>query len=450
MTWDKRTHRAVTLARLKLSAPEVVYQALEDYGENACTGRFSWETDEGLELALEARGDPLINLGLARNASSDELLRRLYTRAREGSGDLQYDQAIRRACLGNRVASAMLFSSRPAGLIDDELRRLAVEGDREEIRVLMQNPSAGGVLRDAYSRKGPFDGIADDRWLWLAEASARNPRLNIDDSDVHGPDMLAWDIHKAILGMLQGAPATKDWLRALYYLLIGLDKDSVSVPGVGEVAQILHRWAGVRVPKMLGTDEREDEEGLYTEFSFAAEFRCLVAALYGRTLKEKSFEIQGRPDHEDLASRCAYYGNAQLTPDQVLKGFERDGNAFCFAALFNNGVLLDRKSRTTLEPLLRGELLLRLYGERCAQLANKWRWFDPKPVSEDLEEALDHSRGGVEDQSGRDSELLAKLAREVAGVKLQLDRGVARQIKGLIMVTTWGLIAIGVLILFRH
>lgn len=181
MQWDKETPQAITVARLKHSAPEVVYAALEAYGAHASANRFIADTNEAMELALEARAHPLIDLGLARNASSTELLQRLYARALAGTGDAEQDLAVRLGCLGNKVAPGMLYSWRTAAVSEDELRRIALEGTFDELKILMQNPSAGGILRDVYGRKSAFEGIPEERWMALVQASTRNPRLNIDE-----------------------------------------------------------------------------------------------------------------------------------------------------------------------------------------------------------------------------------------------------------------------------
>jgi hypothetical protein len=86
------THRLITKARLELSSPEVVYDALEEYGKHVLEGKRFGENDKDLERALANRNSPLIDLGLAKNASSHELVAELYTRSLEGSGDPDYDK----------------------------------------------------------------------------------------------------------------------------------------------------------------------------------------------------------------------------------------------------------------------------------------------------------------------------------------------------------------------
>lgn len=428
-------HRAIRLARLKLSAPSEVYEALEAYGANAWTGGpISRDTDEKLELALEARGDPLINLGLAKNADGTALVQRLYSRARDGSGDAQYNKAVRLACLGNMVAGNWLFASRRAGLDHGEERRLALEGEDDEIKVWMQNPRAGAVLRDVYSRNAPFDSLPEDRWMFLVEASTGNPRLTLDESNNDNPDLLAWDIQKAVFRLLLEAPTNAEWLQTLYFLLLHLNKDSVTTPGDGDLTKVLERWAGVKVPQLFSS-EAEEQVGPYTDLTFAEEFRCLLASLYGRTFEQKVFVVQGALDDPDLARRCAYYGNAALNTEQIQEAFERDGKALCFAAINNDRIMLESKSRAALECLLGGDFL-RMYEWRCKELAKKWQWFNPNLFSKDL---------GDEAETPSAAETTAK---EVAELKFAV-MGLKVQLSSLSTITAWGLIVIGALLVWN-
>ena len=89
MACDKDEPRAITLARLKVSAPELVCDELKAYNEQyhgeeliGHGGGF-----EELELALQARNHPLIDLALARYGVIDAVVGALYTKALAGTGD---------------------------------------------------------------------------------------------------------------------------------------------------------------------------------------------------------------------------------------------------------------------------------------------------------------------------------------------------------------------------
>ena len=105
MNWDTETHPSITLARLMVSAPEVVYAELQSYGEHARSQSFGSGDDE-LERSLLGRNDPLIDLGLALYAANREIVGGLYSRALEGTGAPAHDKGVRLACLSNRSLGA--------------------------------------------------------------------------------------------------------------------------------------------------------------------------------------------------------------------------------------------------------------------------------------------------------------------------------------------------------
>jgi hypothetical protein len=216
MAWDVTTPETVTRNRLRFSPPEHVYAALEDYGAYSIKERF-FSGDPALEQALLDREDRLIDLGLARyGLSYDAVVPRLYKRAMDGSGDGDFDRAIRLSCLANPRIGAVLNSKM---LIDaetpekNELHRMAVEGDGEELTILMHNRGARYLLQTVYGRLAPLQDIPLDRWQMLVRYSAGNPGLNWDDTNNSGPDLIAWDLKKALRGLLGTAPTTSDWVR---------------------------------------------------------------------------------------------------------------------------------------------------------------------------------------------------------------------------------------------
>jgi hypothetical protein len=383
--WSDDSHPAITRARLKVLAPELVYSELKAYGQRTLDGPRLLGGDEELERALFERKDPLVNLGLAEYASKADIVGSLYERAQKGTGDAMYDRGMRLACLSNRIVPFLTFRESNVAIDSDELRRLALEGDGDELICLMKNPSAGGLLRDAYGRANSFADIPIDRLNSLVRASIGNPRLNIDESNYDGPDVMCMDIRKSLFGLLQFVPVTAEWVNALHPLLMGLNPSRAMWPAVGETAALLERWAPLKIPQMFG-DKNVEQEGYYSPLSLVDEFRCLVGALYGRSLGKDTAILAGKPDDADIALRCAYYGNAQLTPEQMKVANGRDEGAFVFAALFNDNVFLKRECRALLEEQLFGREQFRVYAARCTQVAEQWPSFNPKPVSDVIDQ----------------------------------------------------------------
>jgi hypothetical protein len=119
-----------------------------------------------------------------------------------------------------------------------------------------------------------------------------------------------------------------------------------------------------------------------TSLEMKDEFRCLIAALYGETFANNKTVVLGTATAPDVALRCAFYGNAELTPREMRKGRRRDGKAFVFAVLFNDHVYLKPKLRKILEEgYLTGDLRAR-YLRRCEQLHKRKPYFDPRPMAD--------------------------------------------------------------------
>ena len=204
MAWDHTTNPVITRSRLRLSSPEHVYQALEEYGDCWRARPYVVE-DERLERELVGRNDRLIDLALAKNASTCSLVAQLYHRALTGTGDAEYDRALRLASLSNRYAVGMLNSDGLRGTearTDSELYRLAMEGDIEELATLLRNPGSRDLLQAVYARAAPLDVIPDDRWRLLVSSSVNNPALNEEHDSDAGPDMQAWHLQKAVFTLL--------------------------------------------------------------------------------------------------------------------------------------------------------------------------------------------------------------------------------------------------------
>jgi hypothetical protein len=121
-------------------------------------------------------------------------------------------------------------------------------------------------------------------------------------------------------------------VHTLYFLLESLDPQFVVSPD--KIDNVLERRASVAVDDYKGNPA----EGCSTSLPLREEFRCF-AALYGKAYRDGKSVVLGSPNAPDVAWRCAYYGNARLTPREMKKGHKRDGDVFRFAVLFNNEIL---------------------------------------------------------------------------------------------------------------
>jgi hypothetical protein len=165
------------------------------------------------------------------------------------------------------------------------------------------------------------------------------------------------------------------WLHVLYRLLDRLAPEHVANPE--KIDHVLARWATLddrmsggkvsegegywdKVANQIASD-RKPLEGYHTSLSLKDEFRCLIAALYGRGTSKPTAEdlrnkdwrlrsfIHGSPNAKDVALRCAYYGKGEITPQEVKAGYKRDEKAFVFAVLFNDKIYEDSALRKLLQ-----------------------------------------------------------------------------------------------------
>lgn len=437
MTWDAKEIAHVRMARLVLSSPDVVFAALEEYGAAwRAEGVFSSVVDEKLEKALLKRADKLIDLGLARNAETKDVLGILYKRSLAGTGDAQYDKAIRLACLANQQAAAFgSYDSALAGF-DGELRRLVLEGDDDEVRALLGNPRRRYALEMLFARKGHLEGIPDDQWLRGVRATHGNPALNTDGSNEHGPDLACWSLHDALWQLVKTAPNTEAWLRAIEPILFSLDPHVARRPkSAAEVIEALERWRAVKVSR-FGKPEEESVSDV-TGLTDTMEFCCLVAALYGSVYEDKQVRCIGALDSPDLLLRCAHYGHQPMSREQMAAAKEKDGAAYQLAALCNDSLYLSADKREQLEDGLYHYLWFR-YVARCKQLGERYPGFNTIPLGE--RDLPAHERSQVAAPVPADAAAVQAVANQVSEVRKRVD--------SLGTTVVWGLVGLAALFWF--
>jgi hypothetical protein len=110
-----------------------------------------------------------------------------------------------------------------------------------------------------------------------------------------------------------------------------------------QIDHVLARWA------TLDVSDGKVNEGYHTSLSIKDEFRCLIAALYGR-----GYSNTTDPNAKDVALRCLYYGRGDITANDVKAGYKRDKDVFAFAVLFNDKIYSTPALRKPLQEELWG------------------------------------------------------------------------------------------------
>jgi hypothetical protein len=428
--------RRLREARLLVSRPEEVFKELRSYGAQAKANYF--DGDKQLEKSLLEREDPLIDLGLACYGSDKGVVSELYKKALiapNTPADARYRKGLRIACLSNQVGRSGFTGPREI-IGEDETRRVLCEADWDEAEALICNPEIRcALLRALYERTEPFSTIAEDRWLILVHMSAKNTRLTDcrDNSESHYFDFDFTQVQKAILKLLEIAPVTQEWLFTLHGLLDRLDPQHVARPD--KIDHLLERWS-------VDYKEKPDE-GFLTSLEMKDEFRCLIAALYGKTYANNKTVVTA----PDVALRCAFYGNAQLTPREMRRGHKRDAHAFTFAVLFNDHVYHEPKLRKLLEEgfFLTRRGLRACYLRRCEQIHKRRPYFHPRPMAGWLMEDWLAIEGATETEQSS----LSKLTAWASASDTKMA-DLAKHIRSATKFMVWGFIILAALVLFRR
>jgi hypothetical protein len=218
---------------------------------------------------------------------------------------------------------------------------------------------------------------------------------------------------------MQTLPVTELGLQTAYSLLHFADPRHVS-PFDEDPTPMFRRWQAV---------ELSDEFKKYYEgdsgLDLKEEFLCMLAAVYGwysAKTHDGKFEIiyLGSADSPDLLLRCAYYSRERkLTPEQMQSAYDRDGDSFILAALYNDALFWNARTRATLEKLIHGRLIHR-YRQRCEQIKKRQPAFDLNPVSEEGAALLED--GDEDQQPNEDQKRLERLEALLTANAKQVQR----------------------------
>jgi hypothetical protein len=382
LNWEQEQERLILEARLLTSSREVVFEDLKKLAAKTTLEGYRNRNND-YEMRLLQRNERLINLGLAAYGTSKEVLKTLYKHSLEPAKDAfeaNYKNALRVACISNSTAPTFnLMRHYPDDIIGaEQTHRIIIRGQYDEVTALIDNPKVSeNLLKALYSRNGSFTQIDQERWLQMIHLSASNARLRTEYEYQDSPDIAYLDIHRSIFELLAKAPLNYHSMRSLYHLLDNLNFRRVHSPP--RIDHVLSRWA-----QFSTTEDRDiSNRGYWTRLSFKDEFRCLIASLYnGGYADNKSINF-GNCYADDVALRCAYYANTDLTKKDMQKWFAKDGEIFVFAAILNSRVHKYAHLRELMETeYLSGDTALRWlkYDE---QLREAQPSFVP-PVSDEL------------------------------------------------------------------
>jgi len=177
MTVWRKAEQKLHAAHVSLCSAEAAFEWLRSQAPTYTDGTdYSRDAESSLsEYVLFRRGGPLIDLGLARYARNQSIVRRVHQRG--GS-------AVRLAAWSN-VAGGTGYSASGIWAQKSDMACLARSGTLSEIKAFSGNPSISeGSIEDIVKRKDAFSGLTEGRWIKGLQGLSENPRM----AEEYGPE----------------------------------------------------------------------------------------------------------------------------------------------------------------------------------------------------------------------------------------------------------------------
>lgn len=401
--------------------------------------------DTEIEEVLFKRNEKIINLALAQFGSNINVVSKLYTISflePENEFDIIYLKGLKLACLSNQIICCCINDLKhapeiyrfPVNIIgDDELQRIVILGDIDEQTALFTNPAIHpSILVNLYNKKSFFSEIDDERRRGLVFTSINNPKLFNYHKNNFDFDYIS--IHDGIFNLFENVPVTLGWLSTLTWMMYQFNVLNFPTPESSPV-HILKKWKNL--------EESDGKYGLCTnELTELNEFCCFIAAFYGNYFsnEDELLHLIGDANSDDLFLRCAFYGNANLTLDEMKAGYRRDSEAYLLSVICNANVYKENKLRKMLdlEQLTGHEKLRKLYLEKCTMIGQYDPNFNSRPMSEWWIEKIDYEK-----KLNEISESINKIEHGILLQKSYLGSIIKNQYKNLIII-----ILLGVLLYF--
>lgn len=441
------------------AAPSEVLRYLDEKGASAKPTFFSKPcVSEALEERLFQRNDRVVDIGLARVASSEMVARLIERRASLTDADAEEDldsdddprsHAERR--MGEPDSSLMVAALsntsecgwwRANRWLLQWLHWIAHKGGEEHLAALFENPGVpNDVVDAALLRKSAFDNLTQDRYNQiLSYALKSKPALTEPEDTNDGPDSMghhtvgcAWAVllHQdpsdvRLSNILAEALPKIPRVEVLYdtHDALGIPKGA---PTDWDLAISNGRLADFRFLEVVFSRWKLDSEKVRTEEWDEWQPRRLVreitaskAGFYNEKVKALVLE------HDDVYVRRGYYrGFSSETLENLKKYFEHDRADFCEAAI-ENDFFHGRKNRDAAAWLFErcfdciDDKVIDSLGPRFAETLERKHEADPvnyfKSVDEILDPALAQSSSDISHGIGGVYDRLEALRIEVLGL----------------------------------
>lgn len=330
-------------AELLAMPPEAVAEFLKGRAGQSKDEARDDPVDEDVEKALRGRGDPLIDLALARYGRHMEVVSELFQSAPPRS-------PVRLACLSNRALGHEIFLSFPVGLLGREpgpmAEWLATASD-DELSALFENPTLGdSFLRDLLERGKGWESIDDDKLCRFVSILNRNPRMRTprEDDWMDGYDEYSYgSVFNAAWKLAETAPTTERWAASLGWLYEQLQPDAFSIKEPLAIAARWHVDAGD-----AESMERQEKDHAIGYLGNKERVRKGLARLALRKSGKLLTELLAS---DDLAFRAAAYAAGDLDADQLRAGYEKDKDLVFNEAIRNLALWRRQPTRQALHDI---------------------------------------------------------------------------------------------------
>jgi hypothetical protein len=307
--------------------------------------------NDSFELAIIKRNDRYLDIKIARGIRKIDHAHILWERATSSlsSGDLNYAKAVREALIVGKCGIQLItgdsfgFSSKLTEIgksvfpdFDSSPTDLA--------RAFFQSNNSKNVLSKFSINKAPFEKISNVYSLIAWNSIVNNPCINYDNSNEHGPDLVAWDMQKGIKNLLLTAPVNWHWLCILHSLVVNLNPSSHYFTKENfDIELFLKKWVQLDDTNPERDENLESEEGTYTTLTFRVEMVAILIAKFHIKF-ESCVEFKNEEDakvSQDELSKAYYFG--KLSPRAFLKEFKEGllGRNATFFGLLNNNLYKD-------------------------------------------------------------------------------------------------------------
>jgi hypothetical protein len=319
-----QSEQIIEASYLAACSPEKAFEWLSEIALER-TDTFFDSGHEVLEYILYRRKNKLIDLGLAKYASNQFVLRRVFDKGNGG---------VRCAVLSSRhLIDRQEWGTRHL-IIDIE--KIVEHGNRRELNALAANPYLGdGYYEHMIDRTGYFKGLTDLQYKRMLYQLGDNPRISTarDETVLDGfADFEYRNVFTAAWGLCKKVPATQEWASILQNLL----KNAQPPTGMSNLREVLERW---RIDEL----DEDGEISVFSSYSFYLRSR-LADLLHADDQLVNS---------DDLAARQSFYRRFSPYKYEDWPAFlEKDGEDFVESAMDNMELWRDKEERKKLHDIV--------------------------------------------------------------------------------------------------